>query len=150
MSLIERMRGKNLRLEPHLAGLPEANGAPVSPEVAAFIDSTTRDRQELAYLRSHSAQLENDVKVANERIRDLTDELAHTRNARDWFCRHDRAVLATLEDVQALIGARLKAARAEAYAQPGTGAQEQEQPTERDDKIIEGLAAKLAPVSPDA
>jgi hypothetical protein len=150
MSLIERMRTKNFRVEPHLASLPEANGAPVSPEVAAFIDSTTRDRQELAYLRSHAAQLENDIKVANENNRLLREELTHVRNERDWLTRHDAKMLSTCEDIQALIATRLKDARAHAFAQPGSGTQEQAQPTERDDKIIENLAASLAPERTDA
>jgi len=149
MSLIERMRGKNLRLEPMLQPLPGENG-PVTPEVQAFIDSTTRDRQELAYLRSHSAQLENDIKVANENNRLLREELTHVRNERDWLTRHDAKMLSTCEDVMALISARLKDARAHAFAQPGSGQQEQEQPTERDDEIIENLAASLAPERTDA
>lgn len=138
------------RHEPTPPALPpqEAPGRPKA--VLDFLETTDRMREELAYFKSHAAQLEMDLKVANENGRLLREELTHVRNERDWLTRHDAKMLSTCEDVMALITARLKDARAHAFAQPGSGQQEQEHPTERDDKIIEGLAATLAPERTDA
>ena len=132
------------REEPQPPAMPQTQPS-VSPEVAAFIDSTTRQREELAYLRSENDTLNRELRLANERIRMLDEELTHTRNARDWFCRHDAFMLATLDDIEAMIVARKAKARAEAYAPPGSG---QEDHTQNGDELAAGvadLAAKLAP-----
>ncbi len=138
------------RNEPAPPALPPLDSSGRPKAVLDFLETTDRMREENAWLLSENAELKNDLKVALARLHDVEGELTHVRNNRDYFCRHDRAVVATLEDVQALIGARLKSARAEAYAAPGSGAQEPEQPDPRDDRIIENLAATLAPERTDA
>lgn len=152
MNILTAMRKQNLgdRIDPPVPSVPRPSPPPRSAAVAEWIDYDERQREENAWLRSENAELKTDLKVAQERLRDVEAELTHVRNERDWLTRHDAKMLSTCEDVMALITARLKDARAHAFAQPGTGQQEHEQPTERDDQIIENLATALAPERTDA
>lgn len=149
MSLIERMRGKNVGDRQQPPALTNGQPRPMHPKAIEALSDWNTDLEQLAYFKERTAHLENENRLNAERIRDLEEELTHTRNSRDWFCRHDASMLATLDDLEALIVNRKSKARAEAYAPPGSGAQESEPMTADDEQRIAELAAKLAPEKTD-
>ncbi len=150
MSLIERMRGKNIGDRQQPPALTNGqSGRQMHPKAVEALSDWNTDLEQLAYFKDRATHLENENKLNIERIRDLEEELTHTRNARDWFCRHDATMLATLDDVEALIAARKSKARAEAYAPPGSGAQETEPMTAEDEQRVTDLARALAPEKTD-
>ncbi len=135
------------RQDPQVDGR-QPNGSPrASPQTTAFLDSVEQQAQELAYFRSHNAQLENDVKLANERIRSLESELYEAKEDRDFLQRHSTTMLTSLHNILTIIVAAEKSAREHAFAPPGSGTQRPAENDERDQQIVEGLAAKLAPIT---
>ena len=110
-----------------------------------FMDSVDRDREENAYLRSEVEQLRVELKVAREEVRNLDRELNFVRDDRDRLLQHDTAIMTSLENIEALIVAAKAKARAEAYAPPASGTQQQPEETEQDRQITAGLAERLAP-----
>ena len=144
-NFLQKQPGK---IEPRMTSPtpPSYNKPPeVTPEVAAFVDANARAVAELARLKSENEQMKYELKIADERVRMLDAELTHVRNERDWLTRHDAKMQATCEDVASLINSRLKDARADTYAQPGSGTQEQQETSSWDEVMIKGLAQKLAP-----
>lgn len=138
---------KFLRREPQPPALPETQPT-VSPEVQAFIDSSARQREELAYLRSENDALNLEVRVSHERIRMLESELTEVRAARDFFQRHDGDMMKALGIIKGVIVAEEANARANAYAPPGTGQLDR---SRQGDDLAAGVAAlaqKLAPEQP--
>ena len=150
MSLVDIMRRKNTRQEPPPLEAQQQPQLPFSPEVASFIDHTTRQREELAYFKHHAGQIEQDLKVANERIRMLERELEWLRDERDQLYRHDHNMLGGLGAIKAASVNLEEQSRAQAYAPPATGQQQQPEETEQDRQITAGLAERLAPEPRDA
>lgn len=147
MSILAKI-SKQDRLDPKIETHPRALALEpeVTPEVAAFIDSSKRLREDLAYYKSHSAQLENDVKFANERIRSLEVELDYVRDERDRLYRHDHNMLGGLGAIKAAIVNLEEQSRAEAYAPPGSGQREPEQPLDAAAEAgLKIVASSLAP-----
>lgn len=137
-------------MEPIVAPLPREN-AIMTPEVAAFVDATTKQREENAYLRGEVDQLTRDVRLAHERVRMLESELTEVRADRDFLQRHDAEIMNGLEVIETVIIAQKAKARASAYAPPGTGQQTEPGMTDEEIERVEALARTLKPVTiPDA
>lgn len=147
MTLIEKMRGKNIGDRTQPPALTNGQARPMHPKAAEALSEWNTALDELAYFKDRAAHLENEQKLNIERIHDLETELTHARNRGDWYCRHDAFMDATLEDVLALIVARRKQARAEAYAPPGTGAADH---SAQGDDLAEGVADLAKTFAPEA
>lgn len=125
MNFMKVMRDKNLRgeqthQEPLPLDLPEQS-ADMPDEVKVWAASQIRRGQELTYFRTHSAELENDIKLANERIRMLESELNFIRDDRDRLQTQLASILRSFRNIKVLIMDSEADARAEAYAPPGSG-----------------------------
>ena len=145
---MSRIRDRNGGQEPNVTPLPQQQPT-VTPEVQAFINSTTRQRQELQYLQSENAQLQNDLKLAHERIRMLDSELTTVRADRDFLQRHDGAMLTSLHNIKVLIDASLASARDDAYAPPGSGTNPDAivERNAHDDARLQELAEKIVSIN---
>jgi len=99
MNIIKQIRSP--RHEP-LVEMPHGD-AVVTPEVAAFIDSSVRQRAELARALARITELEIGERVRDERIHDLEHELAHVRDDRDRIYRHDCSIMTSLSNIEAII-----------------------------------------------
>jgi hypothetical protein len=89
---------------------------PVSPEVQAFIDMSTRQREDLQHYQSRCQQLENELKLTSERLRSTEIELRSVKDDKDFLMRHDSSMLTGLHDIKVLIIATEERARANAVA----------------------------------
>lgn len=137
------------RTEPEAPALPPT-AMPVSPEVAAFIDSTARQREELAYYKAEYATIGNELRLEKEQNRRLEAELADTKTELYRVMRHDVTLTGGLEQVVTLAIRLLEQSKATAYAPPGTGQTKSDLPDEQADKVVGELAKMLAPEPVDA
>lgn len=108
-----------------------------------FMDEHSRTLEENAYLRSEVEQLRVELKVAQEKARMLESELNFLRDEYDRLLTHDKYMLGGIDAIEAAIINLKASSRAEAYAPPGSGSQD-----ETADQAIDHaaeLAKKLAP-----
>jgi len=119
INIIEKMRSQNMRDDPRTDLPPQINGsATITPEVAAFVDATTRQREMMEHYKTRSAQLELELRSAHERITDLEHELMFQREDRDRIYRHDVSIMTSLYNIEAMIIDCRRRAAAEHHAPP--------------------------------
>lgn len=138
MGIFSNGNGKEPRL-PQLPAQP-----PRSEAVAAWLGEHEKLEHECAFLRDDNARLSNGLKVANEHIIMLKDELNAVRDQLDYIVRHNGSIMTSLDNIETLIIAAKKKARAEAYAPPGSGSDTTSERTAEAQEKIDEAAAKLA------
>jgi hypothetical protein len=131
------LRKQKQRAEP----VPPVTPQPVSPEVQAFIDMSTRQREDLQYFQLQCQHLENELKLTQERLRSTEIELQTVKADKDFLQRHDASMLTGLHDIKVLINATEQRALASAVAPPPPPADH----SERDIAIVDGMTEKLTP-----
>ena len=111
-----------------------------------FMNSHDRLLEENAWLRSENEQQRVELKVERESRRRLEIELNFVRDQLDRLQRHDNTMVAGVDHLVLIANKLLENSRAEAYAPPATGTQEQPGPLPEDAQ--QELAALVATIKP--